>query len=421
MTSVNALSGLKSFEEVKKDFVAEMSESEVFKPGVGRVLNHEASLNLKESHQPKFHKARPVAYAEREEISAELDRLVECGYYTPVETSKWASPIVSVRKPGGSIRLCGDYKSTLNPALDMKYYPLPIVEDCFVKMKGGIHFTKIDIKQAFNSLPLRECDQELATINTHRGLYKPLVLPYGVKTATSSFQEIMDKVLGDMDFVITRVDDIICSGLTTKQHIDTVREVIRRLEECGFKCRWEKCHFLEESVIYIGYEMSKYGVRPCRSKVETLANAPYPTCLNELVSFLGAVQYYARFLKNLSTLVEPLNRLRTSEWRFEEEERKCFDQLKERLTSNEVLTFYDPELPLRLDCDASSYGLGAVISHVDKDGVDKPVEFISRTLSPTERRYAQIDREALSIIWAVKRFHCYLYAREFEFLQIMSP
>ena len=421
MTSVNALTGLKSFKQKREEFIAEMRESTVFQPGVGRVSNHEACLNLKESRQPKFHKARPVAYAEKDEISAELDRLVECGYYAPIEYSEWASPIVSVRKPDGSIRLCGDYKRTLNPCLDMKYYPLPIVEDCFVKMKGGIHFTKIDIKQAFNSLPLREGDQELGTINTHRGLYKPLVLPYGVKTATSSFQETMDKELGEMDLVATRVDDIICTGSTTEQHIDTVREVIHRLEKCGFKCRLDKCYFLEDKVTYLGYEISRKGVRPCRSKVETLTKAPYPTCLNELVSFLGAVQYYARFLRNLSTLIEPLNKLRTSEWRFEAEEKRCFDELKKRLTSNEVLTFYDPKLQLRLDCDASSYGIGAVISNIDKDGVDRPIEFISRTLSPTERRYAQIDREALSIVWGVKRLHRYLYAREFEILTDHEP
>ena len=188
-----------------------------------------------------------------------MDRLVERVYYAPIEYSEWASPIVSVRKPDGSIRLCGDYKRTLNPCLDMKYYPLPIVEDCFVKMKGGIHFTKIDIKQAFNSLPLREGDQELGTINTHRGLYKPLVLPYGVKTATSSFQETMDKELGEMDLVATRVDDIICTGSTTEQHIDTVREVIHRLEKCGFKCRLDKCYFLEDKVTYLGYEISRKG------------------------------------------------------------------------------------------------------------------------------------------------------------------
>ena len=165
-----------------------MRQSEIFQPGVGSVKEHLACLDLKPEAQPKFQQARPVAYAEKDEISRELDRLVEVGYYSPVDSSQWASPVVSVRKPDGAIRLCGDYKRTLNPQLDMMIYPLPIVEDCFVSMKGGQHFSKIDIKQAYNSIPLRESDQLLATINTHKGLYKPLSLPFGINSATSIFQ-----------------------------------------------------------------------------------------------------------------------------------------------------------------------------------------------------------------------------------------
>ncbi|KAL5260064.1 hypothetical protein ACHWQZ_G010249 [Mnemiopsis leidyi] len=123
----------------------------------------------------------------------------------------------------------------------------------------------------------------------------------------------------------------------------------------------------------------------------------------------------------MATLIEPLNKLRTSEWKFGPMEKASFDKLKKKLISNTVLTFYDPKLPLRIDCDASSYGLGAVLSHIDVNGVDRPIEFISRTLSPTERRYSQIDREALSIVWSVKRFHRYVYARPFKLLTDHEP
>ena len=420
LTAVNAVSEL-SFEQVRESVIEKMRKSEIFQPGVGRVKKHLACLDLKPEAQPKFQKARPVAYAEKDEISRELDRLVEVGYYSPVDTSQWASPVVAVRKPDGAIRLCGDYKRTLNPQLDMMIYPLPIVEDCFVSMKGGQHFSKIDIKQAYNSIPLRESDQLLATINTHRGLYKPLSLPFGINSATSIFQSIMDKELLGLEFVTCRVDDILISGDTTESHVKRLYDVTGRLEQCGFKCRWDKSEFLKESVVYLGYEISRDGVRPCRSKVETLAKAPYPTKLTELVSFLGAVNYYSRFLRNQSTLIEPLNKLRTSEWSFGEKEKECFDELKAKLTSNDVLTFYDPDMPLRLDTDSSSYGLGAVISHVDSHGVDRPIEFISRTLTSAERNYAQIEKEALSIVWAVKRFHKYLYARPFHLLTDHQP
>ena len=412
---------VETVEQTRLSVIEKLKASPVFQPGVGSVEKHVACFDLKQDYRPKFCKARPVGYAEKDEIGAELDRLVEVGYYVPVDSSEWASPVVPVRKTDGSIRLCGDYKRTLNPNLDMMIYPLPVVEDCFVEMKGGQLFSKIDIKQAYNSLPLREQDQILATINTHQGLYKPLVLPYGVTSACGIFQSTIDKELKGLKHVTCRVDDILITGKTTPEHIATLLEVVRRLEVCGFKCRWDKSKFLEERVIYLGYEISKEGVRPCRSKIETLAKAPYPDNLEALISFLGAAQYYSRFIQNMATLIEPLNRLRTSEWKFGPEEKASFDELKKKLISNDVLIFYDPRLPLRIDCDASSYGLGACLSHVDQNGVDRPIEFISRTLSPTERRYSQIDREALSIVWSVKRFHRYVYARPFELLTDHQP
>ena len=274
---------VESIDETRKAVMEKLQKSPVFQPGVGRVSKHVANLDLKQDFRPKFCKARPVAYSEKEEIGLELDRLESVGYYAKVNSSEWASPIVPVRKCDGGIRLCGDYKKTLNPSLDTKIYPLPVVEDCFVEMKGGQHFTKIDIKQAYNSIPLREQDQLLATINTHQGLYKPLVLPFGVSSSSAIFQSIIDEVLKGIKHTICRVDDILITGTTTKEHLETLYEVVRRLEECGFKCRWDKSGFLQEMVVYNGYEISREGVRPCRSKVETLREAPYPENLEQLV------------------------------------------------------------------------------------------------------------------------------------------
>lgn len=420
-TRLVSVNHVKSQEQVVSDVVAKIKSSSVFQSGVGKVEKHIASLDLKQNYKPKFCKARTIAYAEKERIGMELDRLESSGYIKKVNHSEWASPIVVVNKSDGGLRLCGDYKRTLNPNLDMKVYPLPNVEDCFVAMKGGVLFSKIDIKQAYNSLPLREDDQILTTINTHQGLYKFQVLPYGVNSASAIFQSTMDKVLSGMTRVTCRVDDILITGLDTQEHANNLLEVIKRLEDCGFKCRLDKSVFFAKSVIYLGYEISQGGVRPCRSKVETLSKANYPENLEQLISFLGAAQYYSRFIENMATLIEPLNKLRTSEWKFGPMEKASFDKLKKKLISNTVLTFYDPKLPLRIDCDASSYGLGAVLSHIDVNGVDRPIEFISRTLSPTERRYSQIDREALSIVWSVKRFHRYVYARPFELLTDHEP
>ena len=399
----------------KKDlFIEAIKDHEIFKPEIGHVKDFVARMNLKPDYKPKFCNARKVPFSMKDRLGETLDEMEKDGRLVKVDHSEFASPVVPVVKKDGSIRVCGDYKGTLNPQMDTKIYPLPVLEDCFAEMKGGRIFSKLDIKQAYNQIKLKEEDQLLTTINTHQGLYKWTCLSYGLSPAGSIFQATMDSVLKGMRGVTCRVDDILIQGSTLKEHIERFTEVVRRLQAAGFRCNLEKSEFCVPKVIYLGYEISAQGVRACRSKVETLIKAAYPDKLSTLISFLGAVQYYARFIPQLSTIVEPLNRLRTSkQWYFGSEEREAFDKLKQYLASDRVLTFYDPEKPLQLDTDASPYGIGAVISNIDDTGQDRPVEFISRTLSKAERNYSQIEKEGLAIVWAVKRFHRYLYARPF--------
>ena len=135
------------------------------------------------------------------------------------------------------------------------------------------------------------------------------------------------------------------------------------------------------------------------------------------------LNYYGKFIPNLSTIVHPLNNLlrRGTQWKWSTECKTAFGQTKQILASSQILTHYDPALPLRLAGDASAYGIGAVISHVLPDGSEKPIAFASRSLSSSERNYAQLEKEALSLVYGVKKFHQYLYARKFELLTDHKP
>ena len=404
-------------------FIASVKESKVFEPGVGLVQGFEAALDLKIGAKPKFCKARPVPFALKEKVGEALDKGEAEGILERVDFSEFASPAVPVLKEDKTVRICGDYKSTLNPCIDTKVYPLPTVEDCFAEMVGGDLFSKIDIKQAYNNIPLRPSDRSLTTINTHQGLYQWTRLPYGVSSSSAIFQSAMDRVLAGMKGVVCRVDDILITAPTDELHKSRVKEVLNRLEEAGFRCKLEKSQFLQESVIYLGHKVSREGIHPCQNRVETLVNAPYPKNQSELISFLGAVNYYSRYLPNLATLIEPLNALRGHKavWKFGALEKAAYDKLKALLASEQVLTFYDPQLPIRIDADASSVGLGVVMSHVYPDGSERPIEFHSRTLTEAERRYSQIEKEALSIVWGVQKLHRYIYARPFSLVTDHKP
>ena len=260
-------------------------------------------------------------------------------------------------------------------------------------------------------------------MNTQLGLLMWTRLPFGINSAGAQFQATIDEVLTGIDQTCCRVDDILITGRNDEEHKANVREVVRRLENAGFRCRLDKSEFMQPAVIYLGHVVSAQGIKPVASKVETLVKAPFPESRDQLISFLGAVQYYARYLPNLSTVIEPLNQLRSAQtkWIFGREQKDAFEKLKSMLTSERVLAFYDPSVPLKVDCDASSVGIGGVISHKYPDGTERPIEFVSRKLTETERRYSQLDREALAVIWTLKKFHKYVYAVPFELVTDNKP
>ena len=406
-------------EKMVTDYVESLKHNKIFKPGIGQISGVEAKLTLKEEAQPVFLKARNLPYSQREKVKNELMSLVDQNILEKVESSTWATPIVVVER-GPKLRICGDYKSTLNKHLETKIYPLPSTEECFNSMVGGQKFSVIDVKSAYNHVKVREKDKKLTVINTHLGLFQWNRLPYGVSSSSGIFQETMDNTLKNIDKVCCRIDDILISGKDDREHLQNLQEVIRRLQERGFRCNRAKSKFFQDSVVYLGHQISRHGIQPVKSKVADLKAAPAPTNLAELISFLGAVNYYRRYLPNLSSVIEPLDSLRSSPWKWTKKEEAAFKELKDMLCSDAVLTLYDPNKKLKLDTDASSRGLGAVLSHVDKEG-ERPIEYISRTLSKAEKNYSQIDREALAIVWAVTRFHVYLWGNHFELVTDHKP
>lgn len=388
---------------------------DVFKEGTGVITPFQAKLNLKPGANPKFHKPRRVPMAIKEAVGKELDRLEREGILKKVTYSEWAAPVVPVRKSNGSIRLCGDYKTTINSVLEVDQYPLPRPEDLFAALTGGQQFTKLDLRQAYLQMELEPESQGLVTINTHQGLYQYTRVPFGIAPAPALFQKMMDTILQGLDGVICYIDDILITAKSEQEHLHTLHQVLQRLEKHGVRLQRAKCSFLQNSVEYLGHKVDKQGLHTTDSKVEAIVKAPSPRNTTELKSFLGSLHYYGKFIKNLAMLLQPLNELlkHKTPWHWTAECETAFQEAKTQLSTAPVLTHYDPNLPLRLAGDASSYGIGAVVSQIHPDGTEHPVAFASRTLSDSERNYAQIEREALSLIYGVKKFHPYLFGRRF--------
>jgi hypothetical protein len=180
---------------------------------------------------------------------------------------------------------------------------------------------------------------------------------------------------------------------------------------------------MKPSVDYLGHRIDAQGIHTLQSKLEVILKAPHPENVTQLRLFLGLLNYYGKFIENLSTIIHPLNELLKVEtpWNWTPECAAAFQEAKHAISSATVLAHYDPAFPIILAEDASAYGIEAVISHVYPDRSEHPIVFASRTLTKSEKNYAQLEKEALSLIFGIKKFHQYLYGRRFTLLTDHKP
>ena len=206
----------------------------------------------------------------------------------------------------------------------------------------------------------------------------------------------METLLRDLPMVVVYIDDILVAGKSQEEHLANLVEVLQRLEDAGMRLKEEKCSFCLPEVEYLGHSISAEGLRPSVTKVQAITDAPKPSKVSELKWFLGLMNYYAKFIPNLATTLAPLYKLlgNNQSWQWKKEQQSAFEKVKELLIAPNLLAHYDHAKPLVLACDASSYGLGAVLSHTTEDQVERPIAYASRSLHPGERKYSQLDKEA---------------------------
>ena len=396
--------------------------SEVFKEELGTLKDIKASIIVRPEVSPIFCKHRPLPFAMKERVEQELKRLEEANIISPVKHSEWAAPIVPVEKRDKSLRLCGDYKVSANQAVETDKYPLPRLEELLATLSGGKVFSKIDLAAAYQQVLMDDDSKKYTTINTHRGLFVYNRLPFGISSAPSIFQRIMENLMKGLPVVVF-LDDLLIMGRSEEEHLQNLQNVLQRLQENGLRVKRSKCEFGKTQVEYLGHVLDEHGIHPSEDKVRAIQEAPAPANVKELQAFLGLVNYYGRFVPQQSTVLAPLYRLLREKvtWQWTEVERNAFSKCKELLTSDQVLAHYDSSLPLTLACDASAYGIGAVIQHTMPNGEERPIAYASRTLSPAEKKYSQIEKEALGLIYGVKKFHQYLWGRHFTLVTDHRP
>ena len=206
----------------------------------------------------------------------------------------------------------------------------------------------------------------------------------------------------DLPGVTVYIDDILVAGATEEEHLKRLVDVLTRLEKAGLHAQKSRCQFMKASVTFLGHRVDVDGIHPLSEKVEAVVKAPTPQNLKEFKSFLGLLSYYSKFLPNLSSVLAPLYCLlrKDAHWKWSVEEEKAFQCSKESLTSSPLLVHFDPTLPVILACDASEVGIGAVLTHRMPDGGERPIGYVSQSLTKAERNYSQLEKEGLSCVFA---------------------
>ena len=284
-------------------------------------------------------------------------------------------------------------------------------------------YHKLDLSHAYLQVELDPENRKYVTVNTHKGLYQYTRLPFGISSAPAIFQRVIESVLRGIPSVAIYLDDVLVTRTNIRESLKNLNSVLQRLQEAGLRLKQEKCQFMAETVTYLGHKVSKAGITAVADKVRSIVEAQPPENVTQLKVYLCMLNYYGRFLKQLSHELHPLHQLlrKDTKWKWGNSQQQYFETSKKMITSAKVLAHYNPELQLVLQCDALTYGLGSVLSHIMPDGPERPIGFVSRTLNIAEKKYAQIDKEGAAIIFGLKKFHRYLYGRSFTIVTDHKP
>ena len=267
--------------------------------------------------------------------------------------SEWASPILPVKKSYGSIRICGDYRVSINKVAKRDKYPVPKTEDLLATLNGGKRFSKLHLSHAYQQLLLQEDSKELLRGNTQKCLFQPNRLQYGIHSVVAIFQREMEKRLSRIPCRIVRIDDILILGKINEENLQNLEKVILILHKHWIrKLKKAKCIFFSKEVTYLRFPINEYGVFPVKEKIEELLNAKSPENVTQMKLFLGMMNYYRRHLPNLASVLKHLhNLLRNNiKRRWGRKERNSFKKVKELLCSLKLLVYYINSLALELFC-----------------------------------------------------------------------
>ena len=393
------------------------------------VVKHHIELSDYTPIKDRYQQIPPHQY---DEVRKHLQEMLAVGAIRK-SNSPWASPVMLVRKKDGSLRFCIDLRK-LNARTIKDAYSLPCIEDALDSLDGACLFTSLDLKSGYWQVELDEESIPLTAFTVGLlGFYECVRMPFGLTNAPATFQRLMETCLGELhlNWCIIYLDDIIIFSKTPEEHLCRLRGMFERLAKAGLKLKPSKCEFFRDSLRYLGHVVSPKDIATDPKKIEAIQRWPVPHTVTDVRSFIGFTNYYRRYIKDYAKVSRPLHELTSGDnakrkrQRVEWDERcqEAFEKLKEACSKCPVLAYANYKEPFILHTDASTMGLGAVLSQKQPDGTERVVAYASRSLNKSERNYDAHKLEFLALKWAItEQFHEYLYgAARFDVFTDNNP
>ncbi|KAJ8651359.1 hypothetical protein O0I10_013130 [Lichtheimia ornata] len=373
-----------------------------------------------------YHRQYPIPFSLRPAVDAAVKKWLEDGVIirAPVNNA-WNSPLTLAPKKDAQ-----GNKTGMRPCLDPRHinrylpddkYPLPLIRDIFEALSGSKVFTTLDLTNAFHRFKIKAEDQHKTTF-THNGRqYMFQGCPFGLKPISSKFQRVMHRIFENMPFVQTFVDDIVIHSPDMHTHTQHVKQAIQALTDANLILNPAKCHMAQTHIYLLGFAISHKGISLDKRKLTNVLEWPIPKTGKDVQRFLGIVNYFQEHIPNVAAIRAPLDRLRNLDslqdiWN--DEHLQCFHKLKRTLEADVLLEYPDLSQPFFVATDASNYGIGATLFQ-RIDGKERYISFVAHALSPSERNYSATKRELLAVMFALRKFHQYLWGNPFTYILII--
>lgn len=378
-----------------------------------RVNTGQLVIKLIDPHKVVHRSPYRLAPVEKQIVREKIQQLLDAGIIRE-SSSPFASPILLVKKKDNSDRMCVDFRE-LNSNTRAEHYPLPRIEEQIDQLTGANFFSSLDMASGFHQIPIHPDSIEMTAFVTPEGQYEYLAMPFGLRNAPSIYQRCITKALHKLDNrPLIYMDDVLCYSSDILHGLQRLDETLHALTIAGFSLNLRKCKFMKVKINYLGYSLQSGEIRPNNHKIQALVDTPSPNTATQVRQFIGLASYFRKFIPSFTNVIGPLYPLTKLKGpiRWTDRHEEIRNKIVKILTSEPVLTIFDPELPVELHTDASAEGYGAILIQ-KKNNLPHVVEYYSRRTSEVESRYHSYELETLAVVRSVEHFRHYLYGRRF--------